>query len=53
MLFKEIGFGISLNNQRSCLDISPLPIRKEKSGRRFFLPQVSLISLLQKFNEYT
>jgi len=49
ILFKEIGFGISLNNQPNGLRIEHLPFQKEKSRRRFFLLQeVSLISVLQK-----
>jgi DNA topoisomerase IA len=65
ILFKEISFGISLNNQAVGVHCTPymaatrqtagrvrashlhLLLRKEESRRRFFLPQVSLISILQ------
>jgi len=49
ILFKEIPEPISLNNPPHGLCIKRLPFRKGKSRRRFFLPQVSLISILQKF----
>jgi hypothetical protein len=39
MLFKEIGFGISLNNQLSSLRITHSLLRKEESQSQFFLPQ--------------
>jgi hypothetical protein len=47
ILFKEIGFGISLNNPPKRLRVKHLLFRKEKSRKRFFLPKVSLISILQ------
>ena len=50
ILFKEIVFGISLNNRPNRLLAKHLLLGKEKSRSRFFLPQVSLISILQKFS---
>ena len=47
ILFKEIGFGISLNNPPARSRDMYLPFQKEKLRRRFFLLQVSLISILQ------
>ena len=47
ILFKEIGFGISLNNPPKRLRVKHLPFRKEKSKRRFFPAKVGLISILQ------
>jgi hypothetical protein len=48
ILFKEIGLGISLNNLPKRLRVRHLPPRKEESRKRFFLPKVSLTSILQK-----
>ena len=50
ILFKESSFGISLNNPSNGLRGKRLPRQKEKSRRRFSPLQVSLISILQKFN---
>ena len=50
MLFKEIVWGISLNNRPQSLHVKPLRLGKEESPSRLFLPQVSLISILQKFS---
>jgi hypothetical protein len=53
ILFKEIVLGISLNNQLNSLLAKYLPFGEEESRSRFFLPQVGLISILQKFSYYT
>jgi len=38
ILFKEIGSGISLNNQRTCLGVNHLPFgRKNQEGDSSFL----------------
>jgi hypothetical protein len=47
ILLKEIGFGISLNNQPKSLCVRHLLFQKQKSRRRFFLQKVSLTSILQ------
>jgi hypothetical protein len=48
VLFKEIGSGISLNNQPDWARVANVMIRKEESQSQFFLPQVSLTSIFQK-----
>jgi len=47
---KEIVAVISLKRGLICLYEKHLRSREEKSRRRFFLPKVSLISILQKFS---
>jgi hypothetical protein len=39
ILFKEISFGISLNNLPDRLRTKRVPFRKEKSRKGFFLPK--------------
>ena len=48
--FKEIVGLISLKNEVNFEREAHLHPRKEKSRRRFFLPKVSLISILQEFS---
>jgi len=50
IFFKEIVGVISLKKRLIYLYEKHLRSREEKSRRRFFLPTVSLISILQKFN---
>ncbi len=51
ILFKEIWFLISLNNQAKQLSIKQLLFEKEKSDNNFSPPwRVCLISILQKFS---
>jgi len=50
IFFKEIVGVISLKKRLTCLYEKHLRSREEKSRRRFFLPKVSLISILQKFS---
>jgi hypothetical protein len=53
ILLKEIGSAISLNKRLDWACIAHPSFRKEKSRRRFFLLQVSLISILQKSTQST
>jgi len=53
ILFKEISFGISLNNPPNRLRIRHVPFQKEESRRRFFLPKVSLISIFQDSTQHS
>ena len=50
IFFKEIVGVISLKKGLTYLYEKHLRSREEKSRRRFFLPKVSLISILQKFS---
>jgi len=50
ILFKEIRFLISLNNQAKQLPIKQLLFEKEKSNKKFSLFKVCLISILQEFS---
>jgi len=50
IFFKEIVGLISLKTELKYQYPMHLPAREEKSTRRFFLPKVSLISILQKFS---
>jgi len=50
IFFKEIVGVISLKAGLTCQYAKHLRSREEKSPRRFFLPKVSLISILQKFS---
>jgi len=52
IFFKEIVGLISLKNAINSLHIRHLGSREGKSLRRFFLPKVSLISILQKSSDY-
>ena len=49
IFFKEIVGLISLKNEVNLAFTKHLRFSEEKSRRRFFLPKVSLISILQKF----
>jgi len=51
IFFKEIVGVISLKTEVKYLHPKHLRSREEKSTRRFFLPKVSLISILQKFSK--
>jgi len=51
IFFKEIVGLISLKTGLKFLYRKHLCSREEKSGRRFFLPKASLISILQKFRK--
>ncbi|RLC36034.1 hypothetical protein DRH29_05340 [candidate division Kazan bacterium] len=51
MFFKEIVGVISLKTEVKYLHPKHLRSREEKSTRSFFLPKVSLISILQKFSK--
>ncbi len=48
MFFKQIVGVISLRTEFKCQYRKHLRSREEKSRRRFFFPEVSLISILQK-----
>jgi len=48
LFFKETGLLIPLKNQLKSFQRKYLLLRKEKSRRRFFLPKISLISILPK-----
>jgi len=50
IFFKEIVGLISLKKGLIYQYAKHLSSREEKSRRRFFLPKVSLISILQKFS---
>jgi len=50
IFFKEIVGLISLKKRLKCQYAQHLRSREEKSRKRFFLPKVSLISILQKFS---
>jgi len=50
IFFKEIVGLISLKTGLTYQYPKHLRSREEKSTRRFFLPKVSLISILQKFS---
>jgi len=52
IFFKEIVGVISLKTGLKYQYEKHLRSREEKSRRRFFLPKVSLISILQKFKFY-
>ena len=52
IFFKEIVGLISLKKGLMSVYEKHLRSREEKSPRRFFLPKVSLISILQKFKLY-
>ena len=52
IFFKEIVGLISLKTELKYQYPMHLRAREEKSTRRFFLPKVSLISILQKFSFY-
>ena len=51
IFFKEIVGLISLKTELKYQYPKHLRSREEKSTRRFFLPKVSLISILQKFSK--
>ena len=51
IFFKEIVGVISLKTELKYQYPMHLHAREEKSTRRFFLPKVSLISILQKFSK--
>ena len=50
IFFKEIVGSISLKKGLKSCSFRRLPSVEEKSRSRFFLPKVSLISILQKFS---
>ena len=52
IFFKEIVGVISLKKELIHLYGKHLRSREEKSRRRFFLPKVSLVSILRKFSHY-
>ncbi len=51
VFFKEIGFTISLKNWLSACFVKYIRVWEGKIKRRFFLPKVGLMSILQNSNK--